>query len=162
MTDATGSSSYTWNPFAELASATNGASKTVGYSYDADGDTTGITYPLPSSATWAATHTVSYGYDHADLLTSVTDFNNHQTTISNTADGLPYQQTLGSTGDSVNTSYDHTDMPSEISLANSSTTLQSFTYANAPSGAILAKPTRPPHRSPPPTTPTTPKAASPQ
>ena len=139
MTDATGSSSYTWNPFSELTSTTNGASQTTGYGYDADGDTTGITYPLPSTATWATTHTVSYGYDHADLLTSVTDFNNHQIAISNTADGLPYQETLGSTGDSIDTSYDHTDMPSEISLANSTTTLQSFTYADAPSGAILAE-----------------------
>ena len=39
---------------------------TTGYGYDADGDTTGITYPLPASRTWAATDTVSYGYDHAD------------------------------------------------------------------------------------------------
>jgi RHS repeat-associated protein len=139
MTDATGSSSYTWNPFSELTSTTNGAGQTTGYGYDADGNTTGITYPLPSAATWATTHTVSYGYDHADLQTSVTDFNNHQITISNTADGLPYQQTLGSTGDSIDTSYDHTDMPSEISLANSSTTLQSFTDADAPSGAILSE-----------------------
>ena len=66
MTDATGSSSYIYDPFGELTSATNGASQTVGYGYDADGDTTGITYPLPASATWAATDTVTYGYDHAD------------------------------------------------------------------------------------------------
>ena len=47
MTDATGSSSYTYDPFGELTSATNGASQTTGYGYNADGQVTGITYPLP-------------------------------------------------------------------------------------------------------------------
>ena len=53
MTDATGSSSYAYDPFGELTSTTNGAGQTVGYGYDADGEITGITYPLPASATWA-------------------------------------------------------------------------------------------------------------
>ena len=43
----------------------------------------------PSAATWATTDTVTYGYDNADQLTSVTDFNGNQITITNTADGLP-------------------------------------------------------------------------
>jgi YD repeat-containing protein len=139
MTDATGSSSNTWNPFGELTSATNGANQTVGYGYDADGDTTGITYPLPALATWATTDTVSYSYDHADLLTSVADFNNHQINISNTADGLPYQETLGATGDTDTLTYDQTSAPAAVTLKNSSTTLQSFTDADAPSGAVLTE-----------------------
>jgi len=53
MTDATGTSSYAYDSFGELTSATSGANQTVVYAYDADGDTTGITYPLP--ATWATT-----------------------------------------------------------------------------------------------------------
>ena len=89
MTDATGSPSYIFDPFGELASATNGAGQTVGYGYDADGNTRSITYPLPAAATWPVNDTVSYGYDNADKLTSVTDFNNNQITIGNTADGLP-------------------------------------------------------------------------
>ncbi len=72
MTDGTGTSAYVYDPFGELTSATDGAGRTVGYAYDADGDNTGITYPLPSSATWATTDTVAYGYDKADILTSVT------------------------------------------------------------------------------------------
>ena len=139
MVDATGSSTYSYNPFGEVISATNGASQTVGYGYDADGNITGITYPLPASATWAATDTVSYGYDHADQISSVNDFNSHQITISDTSNSMPYQETLGSTGDSIDLSYDHTDTPSEISLVNSSTTIQSFTYSDAPSGAILTE-----------------------
>jgi len=139
MTDATGSSSYYYDPFSELTSAINGAGQTVGYGYDADGDTTGITYPLPASATWAATDTVAYGYDHADNLTSVTDFNNHQITITPNADGLPSAETLGSTGDTINYSYDPTDNPSAITLKNSSSTLQSFTYSDAQAGNILSE-----------------------
>ena len=60
-----GPRSYSYDPFGELTSSENGASKTTSYSYDALGDTTSITYPLGSGATWAATDTVSYGYDAA-------------------------------------------------------------------------------------------------
>ena len=139
MTDATGSSSYIYDPFGELASTTNGAGNTVGYGYDADGNTTGVTYPLPASATWATTRTVAYGYDHANVLTSATDFNAHQITITPNADSLPSSETLGSTGDSLSYTYAPTDTPSAIALANTSTTLQSFTYADAPSGAIVSE-----------------------
>jgi RHS repeat-associated protein len=139
MTDATGSSSYIYDPFGELTSATNGADQAVGYSYDADGDTTGITYPLSAAATWATTDTVSYGYDHADNLTSVTDFNSHQISITPNADSLPSSETLGSSGDTISTTYDPTDTPSAITLKNSSSTLQSFTYSDAPAGNILSE-----------------------
>jgi YD repeat-containing protein len=114
MSDASGSSSFIYDPFGELTSAENGASQTVGYGYNADGEVTGITYPLPGSANWATTDTVGYGYDNADLLSSVTDFNNKTISISNTADGLPYEETLGSSGDSIATTYDATDSPSAI------------------------------------------------
>jgi RHS repeat-associated protein len=139
MTDASGTSSYVHDPFGELTSVTNGAGQTTGYSYDADGDTTGITYPLPTTATWASSNTVSYGYDNADLLTSATDFNGNKITIGNTRDGLPNTQALGATGDTITTNYDNTDNPSAIALKNSSSTLQSFTYADAPAGDILSE-----------------------
>jgi RHS repeat-associated protein len=139
MSDASGSSSFIYDPFGELTSAENGASQTVGYGYNADGEVTGITYPLPGSANWATTDTVGYGYDNADLLTSVTDFNNKTISISNTADGLPYSETLGSSGDSIATTYDPTDSPSAIDLESGSTTLLGFSYSDAPSGAILAE-----------------------
>jgi RHS repeat-associated protein len=137
MTDATGTSSYVYDPFGELTSAQNGAGQVTGYGYNADGQVSSITYPLPSTATWATSDTVSYGYDNADQLNSVTDFNGHQISIGDTADGLPNSVTLGSTGDTVTTSYGTTDMPSSITLKNSSSTLQSFTYTDAPSGNIL-------------------------
>jgi RHS repeat-associated protein len=139
MTDATGSSSYLHDPFGELTSATNGAGQTTGAAYDPDSDATSITYPLPASATWAATKTVSYGYNKDDVLNSVTDFNNNQISIAINADGLPSSQTLGSTGDTIATSYDATGTPSSIALSNAGATLQSFSYADAPSGAILSE-----------------------
>jgi RHS repeat-associated protein len=82
---------------------------------------------------------VAYGYDHADNLTSVTDFNNHPIAITPNADGLPSAETLGSTGDTINYTYDPTDSPSAIALKNSSSTLQSFTYSDAPAGNILSE-----------------------
>ena len=139
MSDASGSSSFIYDPFGELTSAENGASQTVGYGYSADAEVTGITYPLPGTANWATTDTVGYGYDNADLLTSVTDFNNKTISISNSADGLPYSETLGSSGDSIATTYDATDSPSAIDLESGSTTLLGFSYSDAPSGAILAE-----------------------
>jgi RHS repeat-associated protein len=139
MTDATGPSGDTYDPFGELTSVTNGAGQTVTYSYDADGDSTGITYPLPSGATWATSSTVSYGYDNAGQLTSVTDFNGNTITIANTGDGLPSAETLASTGDTITTTYDNADSSSVIALKNSTSTLQSFAYADAPSGDALTE-----------------------
>ena len=100
---------------------------------------TGITYPLPSTATWATTDTVGYGYDDADELASVTDFNGNTISVSNTEDGLPDSESLGSSGDSIATIYDPTDSPSAIDLESGSSTLLGFSYADAPSGAILAE-----------------------
>jgi len=138
MTDASGTSSYSYNPFGELSSAENGASQSVSYSHDASGDTTAVTYPLGAGATWANTDTVTYGYDAASELTSVTDFNGNTSVLSNTADGLPSALSLGSSGDTVSTSYGANDAPSSITLSDGST-LQEFAYSSVPSGAIAAE-----------------------
>jgi RHS repeat-associated protein len=139
MTDATGTSSNVYDSFGELTSAENGAGQATTYGYNADGQVTGITYPLPSTASWATSDTVSNGYDDADELTSVTDFNGRQITIGNTADGLPDSEALGSTGDIVTTTHDSADAVSAITLKNSSSTLQSFTYSDSPSGTIQSE-----------------------
>jgi len=139
MTDGSGSSSHVFDPFGELTSATNGAGQTTGYAYDAAGETTSVTYPLLASATWATSATVGYGYDHAGLLSSITDFTGKAIGITDTADGKPTSVTLGSTGDTLTTTYDPTDAPSQIALASGTTTLQSFSYADSPAGDILAE-----------------------
>lgn len=139
MSDATGSSSDVYDPFGELTSSTNGAGQVTGYGYTADGLPSSITYPLPTNATWATTDTVNYTYDHADLLTGVADFNGNQISLGNTADGLPNSLGLAATGDTIATTYDNTDVPSIMALKNGSSTLQSFTYSDAPSGNILSE-----------------------
>jgi RHS repeat-associated protein len=139
MSDGTGASNYVFDSFGELTSAENGAGQTVTYGYNADGDVTGVTYPLPSTATWATSDTVSYGYDDAEQLTSVTDFNGHEISIGRTADGLPDSVILGASGDTIATTYDNTDNPSAITLKNSSSTLQSFAYSDSPAGTILSE-----------------------
>lgn len=80
---------------------------------------------------------MNYTRDHADELTGVTDFNGHQITITNTGDDLPSSVTLGTTGDTITTSYDSTDSPASILLKNSTTTLQSFGYTYSPAGTVL-------------------------
>ena len=139
MVDATGTSGYSYDPFSELTSTTNGAGQTTGYGYDADGNATSILYPLPPSATWATTSTVTYGHDHADMLTSVSDFNGNTITIGDSADGLPVSAALGSTGDTITITYDNAGGPSVIALKNNPTTLQSFTYTDAPAGNVLSE-----------------------
>jgi RHS repeat-associated protein len=139
MTDGSGSSSYVYDPFGELTSATNGAGKAVSYAYDADGDASGITYPLPSSATWAGTDTISYSYDKADNLTGVTDFNGHQVAMTLNPNAAPTSTVLGLTGDTLSTTYDQTGAASAISLQSGSSTLQSFTYADAPDGDVMTE-----------------------
>jgi RHS repeat-associated protein len=137
--DATGTSAYQYDPFGELTGSTSGSNESVAFSYNVDGEATAITYPLPAAATWAKSDSVSYGYNNADQLTSFTDFNGNTTSITSTADGLPAVEKLGNTGDTITASYDSTDSPSAISLANSASTLQSFSYDDAPAGNILTE-----------------------
>jgi RHS repeat-associated protein len=138
MTDASGTSSSSYDPFGELTSSENGASKTVSYSYDAQGREIAVTYPLGSGATWANTDTVRYGYDPASEVSSVIDFNGNASGLSDTADGLPSALTLGSSGDGVDTAYAANDTPSSITLTNGST-LQAFAYSDVPSGAVASE-----------------------
>ncbi len=136
MSDTTGNSAYAYDPFNELSGYTNGAGKHVGYLYDPDGDLSTLTYPLGSGATWATSDSVTYGYDHADELNAITDFSGTTNSLTNTPDGLPHVLSLGATGDTITTTYDPTDNPSDIKLANGATTLQEFAYADTPSGTI--------------------------
>jgi RHS repeat-associated protein len=139
MTDATGTSSYKYNPFNEVTTATNAAQQATSYTYNPDGQVKTLTYPLPATATWATSSIVSFGYDHAGPLDSVTDFNGNQVSITPSTDLLPGSVALGATGDTITASYDGTDTPSAITLKNGGGTLQSFSYSDAPAGNILSE-----------------------
>ena len=93
---------------------------------------------MGSGASWASTDTVAYTYDHADQLASVTDFNGHTSSYTTSADGLATAMTLGASGDTVSTSYAANDVSSSITLSNGST-LQQFSYSDAPSGGIVSE-----------------------
>ena len=138
MTDATGTSTYVNDPFGMQTSVTNGG-QTVSYGYDADGNTTSITYPLPSGASWATSHTITYGYNKQGILNSITDFNGNQIAITNNGNSLPSSETIASTGDTLNYTYDQASAVSSIAIKNSTSTLQSFTYSDAPNGGILSE-----------------------
>jgi RHS repeat-associated protein len=134
MVDATGTTSYTYTNLDQTATVTNPASQTVTYTYEPDGQTATIGYPLPTGATWTSAPTATYSYDNADQLTNINDPNNTDLAVTNTADGQPDTITLAATGDTLTTSYDNTDTPQTITLADSTTTLASYTYTNAPAG----------------------------
>lgn len=143
MSDASGNSTYSYDPFNELTSSQNGAGQALSYTYNDDGETSSITYPLGAGATWATSHTINYGYDNADELNSITDFNGNSISIGNTADGLPNSLNLSSSGDTISTTYDPTDNPSDISLNNATSTLLDLSYTSVPSGAISGETTTP-------------------
>jgi RHS repeat-associated protein len=120
-----------------MTSETSGAGQVTGYTYDADGDVATIVYPLPAAATWATSSTVTFSYYTQGSLSAVTDFNGHKISITDDADSQPMVDTLSTTGDKLSTTYDATGVAASISLSNSGSTLQSFSYSDAPAGNIL-------------------------
>jgi len=73
-TDATGSSSYAHDPFGELTTATSGAGQTIGYGYDADGNTNAITYPLGSLVEWSSRNLLAVDAADGEHAQLVADF----------------------------------------------------------------------------------------
>ncbi len=138
MVDGSGTTSDVYDPFGELVTETNGDGATVSYAYDADGDTTSVTYPL-AGASWASTDAITYGYDSADQMSSITTFTGRTSTVTVSPDGLPTAVTLGTSGDTVSTTYAANDAVASIALTNSPSTLQSFTYADGPAGNVLSE-----------------------
>ncbi len=86
MVDATGTTTYDYDPYGRLQSVEDGASNTVTYGYDQDGDTTCISYPNSGTnncqnSAAPTTGLIAYGYDNADRMTSVEDWNGKTTTF---------------------------------------------------------------------------------
>ena len=86
MVDSTGTTTYGYDPYGRLQSVVDGASNQVTYGYDADGDTTCISYPNSGTntcqnSTTGATGIVTYGYDTADRMTSLEDWNSKTITF---------------------------------------------------------------------------------
>jgi RHS repeat-associated protein len=120
----------------------SGAGKTTSYTYDLLGDQTSITYPLPSGASsWTSNDSITYDYDSAGNLTGVTDFSGTTTNIVNSSTGQAQGVSLGSTGDTVVTTYDGDQNPASINLEQDSdgSSLLGFSYSLEPSSAIASE-----------------------
>ncbi len=137
MVDGTGTTTNVYDPFDELTSTTDGGGDNTTYTYDLDGETTGITYPLGPYAWWTSSDAVAYTYDHADQLATVTDFNGHTSDVTENADGMTSALTLGSSGKTVNTVYAANNEPSTIELGTGSS--YKFAYSDAPAGNVVSE-----------------------
>ena len=135
MTDETGTSTYSYDPFGELISTTNGQGQTTSYTYDSSANQTSITYPLPTTTnTWVTSPVISYGYDNAGNITDVSDFTGKATTTSYNKDGLPvitsFQQSSANPttniSPSITNTYDQADEISSINVSNATGSIYGF------------------------------------
>jgi RHS repeat-associated protein len=138
MTDATGTSSYSYNSRDLMTSETNGAGQTIGYGYDNANQFSSLTYP--------GDKTVTYGYDDAGQMTSLTDSASDETTFTWSADGQLATQ-ADPNGITQTRSYDADDRTTDISTANSSSTLADYTYGYDNAGDLTSGSTIDPNNS---------------
>jgi RHS repeat-associated protein len=101
MTDATGTTSYSYDVFGELTKKTTGAGVPVSYGFDDGGNLTAITYP-------GRTTPVARGFDQDNRLASVTDTSGNKTAFEYSPDGVLSKTTFPN-GDVVTNGYDTTD-----------------------------------------------------
>ena len=160
MSDATGTSSYAYDPFGELTSATNGTGQATGYGYNADGDVTCITYPLPSPPPGrprnCQLHLRPRRPSSPRSPTSTATRSPSPTTP--TASRLPGARHRPATPSTPPTT---TPIPRRDHLKNSTTRCSPSAIPTPPPGNVLSETDTRPRPSPRPPTPTTPRAGSP-
>ncbi len=138
MTDGTGNSSWAWNTAGEMTSATDGATNTIGYTYDDRGLLTNLSYPGGNCST--PTKCVTRGYDDDGRWTSVTDWNGHTTNFGYDADSNEHTITYPTSTGNVDTfSFDQADQLSPITYAQGLTTTASFTYGRLDDGSLSSQ-----------------------
>jgi len=129
MTDGTGLTTYGYDALDRPITVTNGAGHSVGYGYDAVGNTTALTYPDGSQVTRT--------YDTLDRLNSVHDWLGHTARFGYDADN-PITETLPTTtATSIVMGYDAADRLAGITDTTPLTTW-SFAYTRDKSGEITA------------------------
>jgi len=130
MSDASGTSSYVYDPAGRLISYEDGADATVSYGYDPDGDLTILGYPNGQQ--------VTQSYDDLDRLSSVTDWLGNTTSFGYDADS-DLTSTAYPNAISSSLSYDDADELSSITDTKSSSTLVSFSYSRDDDGNITSE-----------------------
>ncbi len=127
ITDASGSTSFTYDGTGRLVGETDGSGDSISYDYDEIGQMVSLTYP--------SGHQVSYVYDDGGQLTSLTDWASNTTAFLYTEDGQLATQTLPN-GVVQTAAYDPAGQLLELSVSNSSTLLADFTYTYDNAGQL--------------------------
>ncbi|MCJ1715117.1 RHS repeat-associated core domain-containing protein [Curtobacterium sp. VKM Ac-2922] len=131
MVDGTGTASYTIDAFNEMTGETNGASKAVAYVYDADGNTTGITYPGSAKA-------VTRTFNNEGRLTGVTDPMAKTTTFTYDVDG-DLLSTAAPNGTTATETYGASDSATGSTLTKGTTVLAKLTDVRADDGTVASQ-----------------------
>ena len=123
MSDASGSSSWSYDSLGRIAQTTNGAGAATSYVYDLAGHVTSITYP-------GSIGTVTRAYDPAGRMSSITDWKKNTTNFTYDAEGNLGGDSEPTTGTSVADaySYDAAGAPSQIKTAQGSSSLMTISY----------------------------------
>lgn len=130
MTDATGTTRYSYDAFGEPVSVKTGAGSITRYTYDAAGNTTSIVYPGVST-------TVTRHFNTLEQLDNVTDPAGSVTSFGYSADGLPTTISYGN-GDTSSVAYDNADQPTSSALSRTTTALGTITYGRDNTGDLNA------------------------
>ncbi len=122
MTEGSGTTTYKYNKFGDLAEVKNGGGQTVAYEYDLDEEPTEITYPNGKN--------VERDYDGDGRLRSITDWLGNTTTYKYNADSdLTSVQFPSGTEDEDTYSYDDADAMTEATMERAGSTLAKLVYA---------------------------------
>jgi RHS repeat-associated protein len=132
MTDGTGTSVWAYDSLGRLTTSTNGASSSLGYTYDIANRPTGLAYP-------GGTQNVTRSYDDAGRLSSVTDWSSRATSFTYDANSNLVGTTYPN-GTSVASSVDRTDAMMGSTLTGPGpTTLASLTYTRDGAGQLASQ-----------------------
>ena len=131
MTDASGTTKYTYDQLDRLTEVENGHKETVKHEYDLADDLTKITYPNGK--------TVIHTYDKDGRLAKVTDWLEHTATFSYNLDSDVNKIAFPSaTGEEDKYSYNEADEISEVKMLKSTETLASLIYTRDSDGNVKA------------------------
>jgi len=120
LTDATGDSTYNYDPNGRLTDTKTGSGAKVIYGHDNAGHVTNITYPNLG--------VVNRAFDGAGRLTSITDWLGHVTTVAPDADGNAASTRYGNAVVATS-AFDAVDQMSATTIAGpTGTTLASLAY----------------------------------
>jgi len=130
MTDGTGATTYGYDALDRVITTTTGAGQSLGYGYDAVGNTTAITYPNGFQ--------VTRSYDTLDRLSSVRDWLGHTARFGyDAADNLITQTLPTSTTTTIGMGYDAADRLTGITDTTPITTW-TYGYTRDKAGEITA------------------------